>query len=121
LRLFGFRAVARARGGDRLLTIEPLPVESLEEELHRRQLLRSEAAALEAGLVEHADLRWMAVAEHERRDVLLDLRAAADEGMRADAAELVDGGAAAADADVVLDDDVAGECRAVARDEMVAD
>lgn len=53
-----------------------------------------EAAALEADEIESASGCGVAVDDHEGRDVLDDLGAAADDGVAADAAELVDGGEA---------------------------
>lgn len=70
--------------------------------------LRGETAALEADLIDAANLGGVAIGDHEGRDVLHDLGAAAEDGVFADAAELVDT-AEAADDGVILDDHVAGE------------
>ena len=56
---------------------------------------------------------------HERRDVLVHLRAAADVGERADASEGADAGQPP-HGGPVLDDDVSGESRIVDQDDMVA-
>ena len=79
-----------------------------------------EAAALEADEVESAQGGGVAVGDHERRDVLDDFAAAADDGVGTDAAELVDAGEAGDD-DVVGDGDVAAEGGAVGENAVVAD
>src|SRR5471032_1662390 len=83
-------------------------------------LLAREAAPLQALDVDAVGLRRIAVQEHERRHVLRQAGAHADEGVRADLAELVHIGEAAHD-DPVADFDVAGQLRVVREDRVAAD
>ena len=82
---------------------------------------RAEAAAHQADRVDAEDPRRpVADRPRERQRVLGHDRVAADEGMPADAAELVHA-RAGADVGEVLDRDVAAERRHVAEDRVVAD
>src|SRR5471030_2024301 len=83
-------------------------------------LLAREAAPFEALDVDAVGLRRIAVQEHIRRHVLRQAGAHADEGVRADLAELVHVGEAAHD-DPVADFDVAGQLRVVREDGVAAD
>jgi hypothetical protein len=95
-------------------------VQDAERGLHRPARGRIDPGAAHADHVDGARGGGHAQRHHERRDVPVHLRAAADVGERADAGErrdagqLVYGGA-------VLDDDVSGESRIVDQDDMVAD
>src|SRR5471032_1055075 len=83
-------------------------------------LLAREAAPFQAFDVDAVGLRRIAVQEHIRRHVLRQAGAHADEGVRADLAELVHVGEAAHD-DPVADFDVAGQLRVVREDGVAAD
>ncbi len=65
------------------------------------------------------NLRGVAIGNHEGRNVLHDLGAAAEDGMLADAAKLMHA-AQAADDRVVFDDNVTREGAVVREDDMVA-
>ena len=84
-------------------------------------LLRCEAAALEADFVEAVGaVVALGGGEGVRQDVLRGHGASADVGVAADAAELVDGAECADDGEV-FNDDVAGEGGGVGEDAVAAD
>src|SRR5271166_6075502 len=81
---------------------------------------RGDLLALETDAVETAHPRGVALDEHERRAVLEDLAASADERQPADAHELVHADHAA-DVRAVADRAMAGELREIRHDDAIAD
>ena len=88
--------------------------------LDGEDVIFGKAAALQAHEVDAAGGGGIAIDNHEGRDVLDDLGATPNDGVRAEAAELVCC-SQAGDDDVVLDDDVAGEADGVGKDDVIAE
>lgn len=76
--------------GDGLLRVEIRAVDELVGFAQGADDFRVEASAFHADLVDAADFGGIAVCDHEWRHVLHELRAAAGDGVPADATELVD-------------------------------
>ena len=90
-----------------------------ERGLHHPARGRIDPGAAHADHVDGARGGGRAQRHHERRNVLVHLRATADIGARADASEGADAGQPP-HGGPVLDDDVSGESRIVDQDDMVA-
>ena len=79
-----------------------------------------ESTAFQTYLVDSPDLRRISIGNHERRNVLNNLRAAPQDSVSSNSAELVDP-AESTDDRIVLDDDVAGESAVIGENHMVPD
>ena len=80
----------------------------------------SNPSPFQPDLIDPANLGRIAVGNHEGRNVLHDLRATAEDGMPADAAELVHAGEPA-DHGMILDHYMAGEGAVVGKNDVVSD
>jgi hypothetical protein len=83
-------------------------------------IIRIKSAAFEPDLVHAPNFCWIPIRNHEWRNVLNDLRAAAKDGMSADSAKLVHSAKSANDG-VVLNDNVAGKSAIIREDYMISD
>ena len=99
---------------------EALAEEDLVGLAHGGLGLLGDAVAFHPDFVDGAGLGRVAVGDHEGRDVLHDLGAAADHGELPDAAELVHGRESADDG-VVADGHMAGEGGHVGHDDVAAE
>lgn len=103
-----------------LLDVEIGPAEKAVSFAQSANFLSVETATFQTYLVNPPDLRWIPICNHERRNVLNDLRAAPQDSMSSNFAELVDP-AESTDDRIVLDDDVAGERTVIGENYMVSD
>ena len=83
-------------------------------------IIRIKSAAFEPDLVHAPNFCWIPIRNHEWRNVLNDLGAAAKDGMSADSAKLVHSAKSANDG-VVLNDNVAGKSAIIREDYMISD
>ena len=103
-----------------LFDVEIGPAEQTISFAQSANLLRVESAAFQTDLVDAADFCRVSIGNHKWGNVLNDLSAAAEDGMSADPAKLVNS-AESADDGIVFNDNVAGERAIVREDDMVAD
>ena len=76
-------------GGECLLDVEMIAVEKLVSISQSPDTRFLKAATSQANLIDPSDLGWIAVGNHERRNVLHDLAAAPSQRMLSNPAELM--------------------------------
>jgi len=83
-------------------------------------VLGYETTALESDLIDSTDLGGVTIRNHVGRNVLNNFRAASDDRMLSQAAELMHSGESADD-DMILDCDMPGDGSVIRKNDMVAD